>query len=281
MDRILAEKVSFAYEGAQTYAVEDVTLKVEQGEWISIIGHNGSGKSTLIKLLNGLFLPTSGEVYVDGMSTKDDGNIWNLRRRVGMVFQNPDNQLVANVVEEDVAFGLENLGVPPEEIRRKVDMALALVGMEQYAGTAPHMLSGGQKQRVAIAGVLAMEPGVLLMDEPTAMLDPAGRREVMQTVQKLHREKGITVVHVTHFMQEALVADRVLCMDKGTVVKQGKPREVFTDVPALKKLGLEAPPMAELGFRLREKGLELPQDIMTIDEMTQALKALGEGQVQA
>ena len=271
MEIIRAENLRFTYEGAETPAVDGVSLSIKKGEWIAVVGHNGSGKSTFIKLLNGLFLPSEGKVLVNGLDTADEKTIWDIRRRVGMVFQNPDNQLVATIVEEDVAFGLENLGVEPLEIQRRVGEALRRVGMEAFAGAAPHNLSGGQKQRVAIAGILAMEPEVLLMDEPTAMLDPSGRREVMRTVRELHEQQGITVVHVTHFMQEALLADRVLVMEQGRIAEEAAPRQLFTDVERLKKLGLDAPPMALLAHELRAQGMELPQGIMTVEEMVNAL----------
>ncbi|MDR2513785.1 MAG: energy-coupling factor transporter ATPase [Christensenellaceae bacterium] len=266
-------EVFFQYEGQteEDGAVRGVSFGVNKGEWLSIIGHNGSGKSTLIKLLNGLYLPTSGEVKVEGISSAAEDRIWELRKKVGMIFQNPDNQLVATVVEEDVAFGLENLGVPPLEIQGRVKNALEKVRMGEFAKHAPHHLSGGQKQRVAIAGILAMEPEVLLMDEPTAMLDPSGRKEVLDTVLRLHEEQGITVVHVTHFMEEALAADRVLCMDEGKIALSGSPREVFLNIGGLHALGLEVPPMAELSLRLRKKGLRIPETVMSIEEMTEAL----------
>ena len=262
-DIIRVQDAWYEYERADDegeLAVRGVSLSVRKGEWLSIIGRNGSGKSTLIKLLNGLFLPTRGSVTV--------------RQRVGMIFQNPDNQIVATIVEEDVAFGLENLGVNPQEIRERVDAALRAVGMQEYAASAPHMLSGGQKQRVAIAGALAMEPEVLLMDEPTAMLDPGGRREVMETVERLHRESGLTVVLVTHFMDEALRGDRVIAMQDGKAILEGAPREVFArEAQALKAAGLEVPAMAELASRLRARGLDVQGAPMTVPEMAQALLA--------
>jgi len=221
--------------------------------------------------MNALYLPTEGRVLVCGLDTAQDEEVWHVRRHAGMVFQNPDNQIVANVVREDVAFGLENLGYPPLEIQRRVREALEKVRMDRFAQSAPHMLSGGQKQRVAIAGILAMEPDVLLMDEPTAMLDPSGRREVIETVRQLHEQQGITVVHVTHFMQEALLADRVIVMEKGRIVEEAPPRALFTDLPRLKALGLESPPMAELTHRLRQQGMPLPETIMTVEEMVNAL----------
>ena len=276
-DIIRVQDAWYEYERADDegeLAVRGVSLSVRKGEWLSIIGRNGSGKSTLIKLLNGLFLPTRGSVTVGSYDTRDEDHIWDVRQRVGMIFQNPDNQIVATIVEEDVAFGLENLGVTPQEIRERVDAALRAVGMQEYAASAPHMLSGGQKQRVAIAGALAMEPEVLLMDEPTAMLDPGGRREVMETVERLHRESGLTVVLVTHFMDEALRGDRVIAMQDGKAILEGAPREVFArEAEALKAAGLEVPAMAELASRLRARGLDVQGAPMTVPEMAQALIA--------
>ena len=274
MEIIRVSDVYYDYENPDDTvdtAVNGVSLSVKKGEWLSVIGHNGSGKSTLAKLLNGLFLPREGTVTVEGIDTTDEERIWELRQKVGMIFQNPDNQMVATVVEEDVAFGLENVGIAPEEIRARVDEALAAVNMSQFAGAAPHMLSGGQKQRVAIAGVLAMKPDVILMDEPTAMLDPSGRREVMETVQRLHREEGMTVVLITHFMEEALRGDRVIVMEKGKTVMEGSPREVFTKVETLKGIGLDVPPMTELAHRLKKHGVELDESLMTVEEMVEEL----------
>ena len=269
-DIIRVQDAWYEYERADDegeLAVRGVSLSVRKGEWLSIIGRNGSGKSTLIKLLN-------GSVTVGSYDTRDEDHIWDVRQRVGMVFQNPDNQIVATIVEEDVAFGLENLGVNPQEIRERVDAVLRAVGMQEYAASAPHMLSGGQKQRVAIAGALAMEPEVLLMDEPTAMLDPGGRREVMETVERLHRESGLTVVLVTHFMDEALRGDRVIAMQDGKAILEGAPREVFArEAQALKAAGLEVPAMAELTSRLRARGLDVQGAPMTVPEMAQALIA--------
>lgn len=264
---ISLDQACFAYEGQDANAVDHVTASVYRGEFLSILGHNGSGKSTLAKLLNALFIPASGKVTVCGLDTSDPKAEWEVRRNCGMVFQNPDNQLVATVVEEDVAFGLENIGVPSAEIRRRVDEALSSVGMGAFAASAPHMLSGGQKQRVAIAGVLAMRPEIIVFDEATAMLDPGGRRDVMRIVQKLNRQEGITVVWITHFMEEAALSDRVLVMEKGRVALEGAPREVFTRVDEVKALGLDVPEMAELGAVLRARGLGLGEGILTVDEM--------------
>jgi len=253
------------------YALEDLSLDLYEGGFTAIIGHNGSGKSTLAKIINALILPQEGRVTVCGWDTQDESRLWDIRRNAGMIFQNPDNQLVATLVEEDVAFGPENLGIPREEIRRRVDESLEAVGMTAYARHAPHLLSGGQKQRIAIAGVIAMQPRLLLMDEPTAMLDPSGRREVIEAAHRLNREKGITVVLITHFMQEALGADRVVVMDQGKVVRDGAPREVFRHVEELQAIGLEVPPMTELAYLLRREGLSIPEDTVETAEMVEAL----------
>ena len=266
------EDVSYRYEPDARPAVSHVTLAVERGSFVAVLGHNGSGKSTLAKLMNALFLPTEGRVLVCGMDTLTEEKVWNIRRHAGMVFQNPDNQIVANVVREDVAFGLENLGVPQDEMVRRVEAALSAVRMSEFAETAPHMLSGGQKQRVAIAGALAMEPELIIMDEATAMLDPSGRAEVLATVRKLNREKGMTVVWITHFMEEAAVADRLVVMNDGSVALEGTPRQVFSRVEEIKALGLDVPPMAELAQTLRDKGLPLPEGILTVSDMVKELK---------
>ncbi len=266
------EDVSYQYEPDARPAVSHVTLEVERGSFVAVLGHNGSGKSTLAKLMNALFLPTEGRVLVCGMDTLTEERVWNIRRHAGMVFQNPDNQIVANVVREDVAFGLENLGVPQDEMVRRVEAALSAVRMSEFAETAPHMLSGGQKQRVAIAGALAMEPELIIMDEATAMLDPSGRAEVLATVRKLNREKGMTVVWITHFMEEAAVADRLVVMNDGSVAMEGTPRQVFSRVEEIKALGLDVPPMAELAQTLRERGMPLPEGILTVSDMVKELK---------
>jgi len=252
-------------------AVDRVSLTVKKGEFVAIIGHNGSGKSTLAKHLNGLLLPSQGRVLVEGLDTARPEHIWEIRRQVGMVFQNPDNQLVATTVEEDVAFGPENLGVPPVEIRRRVEEALGLVRMLEFKNKEPHLLSGGQKQRVAIAGVIAMRPAYLVLDEPTAMLDPQGRQEVMSTVLRLNKEETLSVVHITHFMDEVVHADRVLVMEKGRIVIEGKPREVFSQVESLKRLRMDVPQMTELASLLRQEGLEIPPDVLTVEEMVSCL----------
>ena len=238
---------------------------------MAVLGPNGSGKSTFAKQINALLTPTEGEMLLDGLSTADATNHWRIRQRAGMVFQNPDNQIVATTVEEDVAFGPENLGVPAAEIRRRVAESLALVGMSAYRLHASHLLSGGQKQRVAIAGVIAMRPVCLVLDEPTALLDPRGRREVMDTISRLNREEGITVIHITHFMEEALAASRVLVLGRGRVVLDGKPRQVFQQHDELRALGLDVPAIAELVLELRAAGQELPPDVMTVDELVAKL----------
>ena len=247
-------------------ALRGVSVTIEKGSFTVVLGHNGSGKSTFAKHLNAVLLPCGGAVYVEGMDTRDERMLLEIRRRTGMVFQNPDNQIVANVVEEDVAFGPENLGVPTAEIRRRVDDALAAVGMEQFARHAPHLLSGGQKQRIAIAGILAMEPECIVLDEATAMLDPAGRREVIDTVRRLNRERGITVVLITHHMAEAESADRVIVMNDGQVAMDGAPHDVFVQVDRLHELGLAAPDTVELLHLLREAGMDVPLTGLTVDE---------------
>ena len=267
-DAIIEVKdVEFRYEGAEEDAVAGVSLRVERGEFVAVLGRNGSGKSTLAKLLNALNIPQKGEIWIDGVAAHEEANSLEVRKKCGMVFQNPDNQIVATVVEEDCAFGLENLGVPPEEIRRRVDEALRVVGMRDYAEAAPHMLSGGQKQRVAIAGVLAMRPKIIVFDESTAMLDPSGRREVFAVAEELNRRDGITIVWITHFMDEALRAGRVLVMDAGTVALEGVPRDVFQKTEEIRKMGLDVPPMAQLAAQLRADGVPLRADIMTVEEM--------------
>ena len=267
-DAIIEVKdVEFRYEGAEEDAVAGVSLRVERGEFVAVLGRNGSGKSTLAKLLNALNIPQKGEIWIDGVAAHEEANSLEVRKRCGMVFQNPDNQIVATVVEEDCAFGLENLGVPPGDIRRRVDGALEAVGMREYAEAAPHMLSGGQKQRVAIAGVLAMRPQIVVFDESTAMLDPSGRREVFAVAEELNRRDGITIVWITHFMDEALRAGRLLVMDAGRVALEGAPREVFEKTEEIRKMGLDVPPMAQLAAQLREDGVPLRAGIMTVEEM--------------
>ena len=272
---IKTEDLRFSYAAAPgedaSGVLCGVDLAIEEGSFVAILGHNGSGKSTLAKHMNAILLPSGGTVYVDGMDTADDSRLLDIRRTVGMVFQNPDNQIVANVVEEDVAFAPENLGVPPEEIRRRVDDALKAVGMYEFREHAPHLLSGGQKQRVAIAGVIAMAPRCIVLDEPTAMLDPVGRREVLDTIKKLNREKGVTVVLITHHMDEAAQADRLVVMSGGKVVADGAPREVFQHVEELRSVGLTVPETTGLLWELRQDGLDLPLDALSDEECAQAL----------
>ena len=269
---ISARDVCFKYDDAERMAVDHVTLDIHKGEFVAVLGRNGSGKSTFAKLLNALLLPTSGVVTVDGLQATNEDDCFNVREVCGMVFQNPDNQIVATIVEEDCAFGLENLGVEPKEIRRRVDETLKAVGMEKFAGTSPSMLSGGQKQRVAVAGVLAMKPKVIVFDESTAMLDPVGRRDVLALAQKLNREEGITIVWITHFMDEAVHADRVVVMDGGKVALQGTPREVFVRVDEIRALGLEVPEMMQLSAELRGAGLcDISDSTMTVEEMAEEL----------
>lgn len=263
---------TFETEDGKTFdALSDVTCTIPKGSFTAIIGTNGSGKSTLARHLNALYLPTAGEVIVEGMKTSDMEHIWDIRQKVGMVFQNPDNQLVAAIVEEDVAFGPENLGVPAEEIRKRVDYALEKVGMSAYRTHSPAMLSGGQKQRIAIAGVLAMHPDCIVLDEPTAMLDPLGRKEVMDTIHELNRSEGITIVLITHFMEEAVTADHVLVVDRTKLQMQGTAREVFSQADKLTAMGLDVPVAADLAHGLRKKGYEIPEDCMTVEELGEAL----------
>lgn len=265
------QNVSYAYEDAAAKALNNVSLTINDGEFVAVVGHNGSGKSTLAKHLNALLLPTEGKVLVDGMDTADEADTLSIRQRVGMVFQNPDNQLVTTIVEEDVAFGPENIGVPGNEIRTRVDRALAAVGMEKYAHSAPNMLSGGQKQRIAIAGMLAMQPKVLVLDEATAMLDPKGRKDIIDLVTKLHRENGITVVMITQYMEEAIGADRVAVMSGGELILEGTPKEVFSQDELLHKHRLDVPVMQQLANRLNAHGANLPKSILSVEEMAQAI----------
>ena len=277
MDMIETKALEFAYpaeEGEKPVLVlRGVDTAIEKGSFVVVLGHNGSGKSTFAKSLNAILLPCGGKVYVEGMDTQDEACLLEIRRRVGMVFQNPDNQIVANVVEEDVAFAPENLGVASEEIRRRVDDALAAVDMTAFMTHAPHLLSGGQKQRIAIAGVIAMEPECIVLDEATAMLDPIGRQEVLSAVHKLNREKGITVVLITHHMNEAEEADRVIVMDDGRIALDGTPKEVFTQVEPLRTMGLTVPDTVDLLDRLRKDGLDVPLDALTVDECAAAITA--------
>ena len=275
---IETKDLQFSYpadEGsAPVQALRGVDLKIEKGSFVVVLGHNGSGKSTLAKHLNAIHLPTGGTVYVDGMDTANEDLLLDIRRTIGMVFQNPDNQIVANVVEEDVAFAPENLGVPSEEIRRRVDDALKAVGMYEFREHAPHLLSGGQKQRIAIAGVIAMRPRCIVLDEPTAMLDPNGRADVLRTIKQLNRTSGVTVVLITHHMDEAAQADRLVVMAKGKVIADGEPKQVFQDVEGLKAVGLTVPHTTELLWQLRQEGLDLPLDALSDEECAQALYEL-------
>ena len=274
---IHAEDVRFSYvtaEGVAPIVLDGVSLSIEEGSFVAVLGHNGSGKSTLAKHFNSILLPTGGKVYVDGMDTADEELLLSIRRTVGMVFQNPDNQIVANVVEEDVAFAPENLGVPPEEIRLRVDDALKAVGMYEFREHAPHLLSGGQKQRIAIAGVIAMQPRCIVLDEPTAMLDPIGRADVLRTIKALNRQRGVTVVLITHHMDEAAQADRLVVMAKGRVIADGAPKEIFQDVEVLKAVGLTVPETTQLLWELRQEGLDVPLDALSDEECAQALKEL-------
>ncbi len=275
---IVVQDVFFSYdpenEKEVEYALSGVSMSIKKGEFVAIVGHNGSGKSTLAKHFNSIFLPTGGNIFVDGMNTKDDEHLFNIRKNVGLVLQNPDNQIVAGIVEEDVAFGCENLGVPSKEIRERVDKALEAVGMSDYARHSPDKLSGGQKQRVAIAGIIAMQPKCIVLDEPTAMLDPQGRDEVMNTIRELNSGMGITIILITHYMEEAVLADRVIVMDQGRVLTEGTPREVFSQVELLKQHRLDVPQATELVYKLRGCGFELPKCVLTEEECAQAILKL-------
>ena len=275
MDNIISVKnVTYKYDDGATNqeaALENVSIDGKRGSFVTVIGHNGSGKSTLAKHLNGLFLPGEGAVIVDGIYTTDEEQIWEIRKIAGMVFQNPDNQMVATVVEEDVAFALENIGIPSEEIRQRVDNALETVGMTKFAKTSPSHLSGGQKQRVSIAGVLAMEPKVIIFDEVTAMLDPLGRKGIIDTALKLNKELGITIINITHYMEEAINSDEIFVMNDGKCVANGTPRELFKRVDFLKELGLTVPVATDIAYRLNSKGLDIPCNLLTMDELTEAL----------
>lgn len=270
---IKLENVTYEYKSNEEefMALKGINLEIKKGEFLVVLGHNGSGKSTLAKLINALLLPTNGKVYVNGMDTTDEEKIWDIRHTAGMVFQNPDNQIVATIVEEDVAFGPENQGVEPKEIRERIDKALEIVEMTRYKKHAPHLLSGGQKQRIAIAGVLAMNPECIILDEPTAMLNPTGRSEVMETVRKLNKEQKKTIVHITHYMEEAVEADRIIVMEEGQIVMEGTPRQVFSQVDKMKELGLDVPQVTELAHELRKEGIDVPEDILTVEELVRAL----------
>ena len=270
--RIVLKDVSFTYEGASSPALSHAEAQIEPGEFVAVLGHNGSGKSTLAKLINALYLPSEGNVVVCGYDTREEKLVWEIRRRAGMIFQNPDNQIVATVVKEDVAFGLENLGVPTIEMIPRIESALSAVRMSKYAESAPHMLSGGQKQRVAIAGILAMEPSVIIADEATAMLDPSGRKEVLDTIRMLNRNKNITVLWITHFMEEAALADRVLVVTDGEIRLSGKPAEVFDRVELMKEFHLDVPHMTALADELRRAGMPLRNGIMTVDALAEEVE---------
>ena len=252
-------------------ALNHINVEVKEGEFLVILGHNGSGKSTFAKHLNGILSPKEGTLVISGIDATDKENVWDIRKQVGMVFQNPDNQIVATIIEEDVAFGPENLGIEPTEIRKRVDEALETVGMSEYKRRSPNQLSGGQKQRIAIAGVIAMQPKCIVFDESTAMLDPIGRRQVMKTMEKLNKEHGITIIHITHYMQEAILADRIVVMDKGQVILQGTPKEVFKEVKKIKDIGLDVPDTTYLVYLLNQEGLNLPIDLLTVEEVTEAI----------
>jgi len=276
-EMIKCTNVSFKYikdsEGIkeEKYAVNGVNLEVRKGEFLVVLGHNGSGKSTMAKHMNALLVPTEGTVVVDNLDTSDPQNVWSIRSKAGMVFQNPDNQLVATIVEEDVAFGPENLGIEPLEIRKRVDESLEKVGMSKYKRHAPHLLSGGQKQRIAIAGILAIQPKCIIFDEPTAMLDPSGRREVLKTIKDLNKKHGITIVLITHYMDEAAQADRIIVMDGGKIKMEGTPRDIFPQVERMKKIGLDVPQVTELAYELKKSGIYINEKILNVDEMVNAL----------
>jgi energy-coupling factor transport system ATP-binding protein len=268
---IKIENVSFKYNQEDKLALDSVSLDIEKGEFVAILGHNGSGKSTLAKLINSLLLPTEGDITVKDMNTRDDDKLWEIRQTAGMVFQNPDNQLVATIVEEDVAFGPENQGIEPDMIRKLVDDSLKAVDMYEYRKRPPHLLSGGQKQRIAIAGVLALNSDCIILDEPTAMLDPSGRSEVMDTIKILNKEEEKTILLITHYMDEAVQADRVVVMDGGKVQLQGTPKEVFKNIDQIKEFGLDVPQVTELAHNLRKEGINLPDDIILIEELVEEL----------
>ena len=267
------KNLSFQYEGSSKKVLKNLNIDIKEGEFICVLGHNGSGKSTLAKLINAQYIPTEGDILVGNMNTKDDDNLWNIREMCGMVFQNPDNQLVATIVEEDVAFGPENLGVPREELRKRVDECIELVGMSEYKRHSPALLSGGQKQRIAIAGILAMNPKCLLMDEPTAMLDPQGRKDILDTVLKL-REMGKTIIHITHYMEECVNADRIIVINEGNVVLEGTPREVFSNVVQMKEIGLDVPEPTEISYLLNKSNINVRADVLTVDELVEALESV-------
>ena len=273
--------LKFTYEGEKLPALNGVTLNIKEGEFIAVLGHNGSGKSTLAKHMNGILIPNEGKVTIDGLDTADESNLWEIRKKVGMVFQNPDNQMVATVIEEEVAFGPENLGIAPEEIRKRVDFALKAVGMEKYRNESPNNLSGGQKQRISIAGIIAMTPGYIVLDEATAMLDPKGRKEVIDTVRYLNREFKISVILITHYMEEAVRADRVIVIDNGEIIIDDTPQMTFANVALLKSVGLDVPQPTELMFRLRGNGIYLRHDLLTPEDCAEEIISALEGEKNA
>ncbi|WP_250228249.1 energy-coupling factor transporter ATPase [Anaeropeptidivorans aminofermentans] len=285
MKTIKSENLIFEYkrydqeknETTKIRALDNISLEIEKGDFVAVLGHNGSGKSTLAKHINVILKPTEGAVFVNGMDTRDESLIWNIRQNAGMVFQNPDNQIIATIVEEDIAFGPENLGIAPSEIRRRVDESLSMVNMGEFKKSTPSYLSGGQKQRIAIAGILAMRPSIIVLDEPTAMLDPIGRKEVINTVMRLNKEEGITIVLITHFMEEAVKANRVVVINEGQIAMDGTPKGIFRREDELRNLGLDIPQVTELSHALREKGLNIEDDIITIDEMADKLCQLKSG----
>ena len=274
-EMIRCENVSFKYtsheDGEIKYALKDINLSVKRGEFLVVLGHNGSGKSTVAKHMNALLIPSDGNVYVDELNTRDEDNVWDIRSKAGMVFQNPDNQMVATIVEDDVAFGPENLGVDPIEIRKRVDESLEKVGMSEYKRHAPHLLSGGQKQRVAIAGILAMQPDCIILDEPTAMLDPSGRKEVIKNIKEINKEYGISIVLITHYMDEAAEADRIVVVDDGRAIMEGTPKKIFSNVLKMKEIGLDVPQVTELSYELNKAGIPIDREIINVDEMVDAL----------
>ncbi len=288
MKMIEAKKLIFEYirrdeEGnveSINKALDEVSLDIQKGDFVAILGHNGSGKSTLAKQINAILTPTEGTLYVNGMDTKDEDKLWDIRQSAGMVFQNPDNQIIATVVEEDVAFGPENLGVPTADIWKRVEKSLWAVGMYEYRHHSPNKLSGGQKQRVAIAGIMAMKPECIILDEPTAMLDPNGRKEVIRTVHELNKEEKVTVLLITHYMEEVIHADKVIVMDDGKVVMQGTPREIFSRVEELKRYRMDVPQITELAYELKQQGLPLPDGILSIEEFTEAMAFLSENRMR-
>lgn len=270
---IKVKDLEYIYDDSETgnVAIDGVTLEINKGDFVSILGHNGSGKSTFAKNLNALLLPTKGDVEVEGINTKDEYKVFDIRQKIGLVFQNPDNQLIASIVEDDVAFGPENLGVEPQEIRKRVDNALKVVRMSEFYDKAPHLLSGGQKQRIAIAGIIAMKPDCIVLDEATAMLDPRGRKEVMDTAYYLNKEHGITVIAITHFMEETIKSDKIFVMEEGKIILEGSPREVFSHIDLIESVDLEVPPMTKLANNLNKAGIDIDPNILSIEEMTEKL----------